>query len=84
MNFGALGECLGFLNRPESPTKKYRCERQLLHTIKVRRSAYLGHILRHEKYELPQLVIEKEIKIEGKRGIGRKKVSLLRNIRQRG
>lgn len=55
-------------------------ERQLFETIKKRKTAYLGHIMRNEKYQFLQLMIEG--KIEGKRGIGRKKMSWLRNIRQ--
>lgn len=55
-------------------------QRQLFEVIKRRKTAYLGHIMRNEKYQFLQLVIEG--KIEGRRGIGRKKMSWLRNIRQ--
>lgn len=55
-------------------------ERELLTTNKRRKVAYLGHIMRNQKYDILQLIIEG--KIEGKRGIGRKKMSWLRNIRQ--
>ncbi|CAG9840549.1 unnamed protein product [Diabrotica balteata] len=51
-------------------------ERQLFETIKKRKTAYLGHIIRNGQYQFLQLIIE------GKRGIGRKKMSWLRNIRQ--
>lgn len=54
-------------------------DRELLHTIKVRKTSYLGHILRNNKYYLPQLVVKG--KIEGRRGVGRKKLSWIRNIR---
>ena len=54
-------------------------ERELLHIIKIRKTTYLGHLLRNEKYELPQLIIEG--KLEGKRGLGRKRLSWMRNIR---
>ena len=64
----------------EEVLRRMGCERQLLLTIKTRKTAYLGHILRHQKYELPQLIIKG--KIEGKRGIGRKRLSWMRNIRQ--
>jgi len=50
--------------------------RELLDTIKRRKTAYLGHVIRNERYQFPQLIIE------GKRGIGRKKMSWLRNVRQ--
>jgi len=54
-------------------------ERELLLKIKKRKTAYLGHIVRNEKYEILQLIIQG--KIEGRRGIGRKQFSWLRNIR---
>lgn len=55
-------------------------ERELLVAVKKRKTAYLGHVMRNEKYECLQLLIEG--KIEGRRGVGRKKLSWLRNIRQ--
>ena len=48
-------------------------------TIKIKKTSYLGHIMRHSEYEEIQLIIEG--KIDGKRSIGRKKKSWLRNIR---
>lgn len=54
--------------------------RELLTTVKRRKTAYLGHILRHDEYQLLQLILEG--KIDGKRGIGRKQMSWARNIRQ--
>lgn len=54
-------------------------ERQLLQSIKRRKTAYLGHIFRNTKYQFLKLIMEG--KIEGKRGIGRKKCSWLKNIR---
>lgn len=55
-------------------------ERELLNIIKKRKTSYLGHIVRNEKYNILQLILEG--KIEGKRGIGRKQLSWARNIRQ--
>ena len=55
-------------------------DRELLSTIKRRKTAYLGHVIRNERYHLIQLIMEG--KIEGRRGIGRKKMSWLRNIKQ--
>ena len=52
----------------------------MLSTIKRRKTAYLGHVIRNERYHLIQLIMEG--KIEGRRGIGRKKMSWLRNIKQ--
>lgn len=54
-------------------------ERELLQTVKRRKAAYLGHIFRNSKYQFLQLIMEG--KIEGRRGIGRKKFSWLKNIR---
>jgi len=48
-------------------------ERELLDTIKRQKTAYLGHVIRNKRYQILQLIIEG--KIEGKRGIGRKKMS---------
>lgn len=64
----------------EEVLRKVGKGRELFNTIKKRKTAYLGHIMRNEKYRLLQLIIQG--KIEGKRGIGRKKMSWLRNIRQ--
>ena len=44
-------------------------ERELLGTIKMRKTTYLGHLLRNDKYYIPQLIIKG--KLQGKRGIGR-------------
>lgn len=54
-------------------------ERELLSTIKRRKTAYLGHVMRNERYHLLQLIIEG--KIEGRRGLGRKRMSWLRNVK---
>lgn len=37
-----------------------RCELQFLHIVKVKKAAYLGHLLR--KYELAQLIVEETLK----------------------
>ncbi|KAI8436544.1 hypothetical protein MSG28_010075 [Choristoneura fumiferana] len=54
--------------------------RQLMQTIKKRKVAYLGHVLRHDRYELLQLIMMG--KVAGKRAVGRRKKSWLRNIRE--
>lgn len=58
---------------------KMNTRAHLVGTIKVRKTAYLGHIMRHTEFEQIQLIIEG--KIDGKRSMGRKKKSWLRNIR---
>lgn len=63
----------------EEVLRRAQCERELVHTVKKRKTAYLGHIMRGSRYEILKLIMEG--KIEGKRGIGRKKHSWLRNIR---
>lgn len=54
--------------------------RELLHTVKIRKVAYLGHIMRNPKYQLLQSIMMG--KISGRRGVGRKRASWLLNIRQ--
>lgn len=58
--------------------ERAECERELLQTIKERKTSYLGHIIRADN-ELLKLIMEG--KIEGRRGIGRRKYSWLKNIR---
>ena len=41
---------------------------------------YLGHIMRNQKYELLQLIVQG--KIQGKRKPGRRRTSWLKNLRQ--
>jgi len=63
----------------ENVLRRANPERQLLMTVKCRKTSYLGHILRGYKYRLLQLILKG--KIEGRRGAGRKQLSRLRNIR---
>lgn len=63
----------------ETVLNKMNTRAHLITTIKLRKTCYLGHLMRHGEYEQIQLIIEG--KIEGRRGIGRKKKSWLRNIR---
>ena len=60
--------------------RRANTQRELFTTIKLRKTSYFGHIMRGKKYVILQLVIEG--KIEGRRGVGRKKLSWLRNIRE--
>lgn len=55
-------------------------KRELLQTVKQRKVAYLGHVMRHDRYELLQLIMMG--KVAGKRKVGRRKKSWLRNIRE--
>ena len=55
-------------------------ERERLHIVKMRKVAYLGHILRGEKYEVPKQISTG--KMEGKCRIGRKQRSWMRNLHQ--
>ena len=55
--------------------------RELFEHIKKRKISYLGHIIRGERYDFQRLILQGKIK-GGRRGIGRKKLSWLRNIRQ--
>ena len=56
-------------------------DRELFEVIKRRKISYLGHIMRGERYEFQRLVLQGKVE-GGKRGMGRKKLSWLRNIRQ--
>lgn len=62
-------EVLGRLNK----------ERELLANIKKRKTAYLGHVMRSSRAKLLKLIIEG--KVEGRRGLGRRKHSWLKNLR---
>lgn len=55
-------------------------QKELMLTIKERKTRYIGHIMRGEKYELLRLIIEG--KIQGKRSIGRRQNSWLKDIRR--
>ena len=54
-------------------------ECEIINTMKRRKLQYLGHIMRGQKYTLLQLIVQG--KISGKRSIGRRRVSWLRNLR---
>nr|CAH7729152.1 unnamed protein product [Callosobruchus chinensis] len=56
-------------------------DRELFEHIKKRKISYLGHIIRGERYEFQRLILQGKIE-DGRRGLGRKKLSWLRNICQ--
>ena len=55
-------------------------ELEIVHSVKVRKMAYLGHVMRNDKYQLIQLILQG--KIDSRRGQGRRRTSWLKNIRQ--
>lgn len=55
-------------------------QKELLLTIMERKTQYLGHIMRGSRYELLQLIIEG--KIQGKRSVGRRQNSWLKDLRR--
>ncbi|CAG9833505.1 unnamed protein product [Diabrotica balteata] len=55
-------------------------EGDLIKMIKKRKLEYLEHIMRGSRFRIMQLILNR--KIDGRRGIGRKKYSWLRNLRQ--
>ena len=59
--------------------RRANTNRELLTTIKIRKVSYLGHLLRGEKYHLLQTILSG--KVDGRRGVGRRRTSWLRNIR---
>ena len=58
---------------------KLHKERELLQIIKKRKLEYFGNVIRGPKYKTLQVIMQG--KIEGKRRIGRKNLSWLRNFR---
>ena len=55
-------------------------QQELLKTVKQRKLAYFGHIMRNEKYHILQLIMQGKVK--GRRGPGRRRTSWLKNLRQ--
>lgn len=60
--------------------KRLNKDKEILKTIKIRKMEYLGHIMRHDRYRILQLIIQG--KIQGKRSVGRRRTSWLRNLRE--
>ena len=55
-------------------------EKEVLYTVKSRKLQYLGHIMRNEcRYKLLQNILQG--KVCGKRGVGRRRTSWLKNLR---
>lgn len=55
-------------------------DKELLSTVKERKLKYVGHIMRGDRYEVLRLVIEG--KIEGRRSVGRRQNSWLKDLRR--
>lgn len=55
-------------------------QKELLLTIKQRKTRYIGHVMRGDRYEFLRLIIEG--KIQGKRSIGRRQNSWLKDLRR--
>lgn len=53
---------------------------EIRHEVKKRKLQYLGHIMRGPRYEILQLIIQG--RIVGKRSVGRRRMSWLRNLRE--
>uniref|UniRef100_A0A2A4J795 Reverse transcriptase domain-containing protein n=1 Tax=Heliothis virescens TaxID=7102 RepID=A0A2A4J795_HELVI len=64
----------------ETVLRRVHMPRKLMPIIKKRKIEYLGHVLRHDRYGLLQLIMMG--KVEGKRPAGRRRKSWLRNIRE--
>lgn len=61
----------------EEVLRQMNKKRDLLHTVKYRKTSCLGNVLRNDKYNILQLLIKG--KIEGKKPIGRKRLYWVRN-----
>ena len=55
-------------------------DKELLSTVKERKLQYVGHTMRGDRYEVLRLVIEG--KIEGRRSVGRRQNSWLKDLRR--
>ncbi|CAH2266464.1 jg23611 [Pararge aegeria aegeria] len=64
----------------EEVLRRVNQRRELLHTIKIRKVACLGHVLRQERYELLQLIMMG--KLQEEEALVAEKKSWLRNIRE--
>lgn len=64
----------------EEVLRRTRKDRDLIVNIKKRKTAYLGHVIRNNTMKLLKIIIEG--KVEGRRGLGRRKHSWLKNIRE--
>ena len=60
--------------------RRMQKEAELLNTIERRKLQYLGHILRGEKYGILHLILQG--KIDGRRSIGRRQNSWLKDLRR--
>ena len=53
-------------------------EREVILTIKRRKLLYMGHVMRGEKYQILRIIMQG--KIQGKRSVGRRRNSWLKNL----
>ena len=60
--------------------ERLRKDKEIVTTVKNRKLAYFGHIMRNDKYRFLQLILQGKIK--GKRGPGRRRISWLANLRK--
>ena len=63
----------------EEVLRRMRMNCKVVNTVKRRKLQYLGHIMRSPKYALLQLIVQG--KISGKRSVGRRRASWLKNLR---
>ena len=59
---------------------KMHKNKELMSTIKERKLRYIGHLMRGDRYEILRLIIEG--KIQGKRSVGRRQNSWLKDLRR--
>lgn len=64
----------------EEVLRRMNKAKEISNTIKRRKLEYLGHVLRGDRYNILKLIIQGKIK--GKRTIGRRRISWLRNLRE--
>lgn len=64
----------------EEVLNRMKKDKELLYTIKKRKLEYFGHLMRGEKYEVIKVILQG--KIQGKRSVGRRRISWLKNLRE--
>lgn len=65
--------------RNEEVLRRLNKDMEIELTIKRRKLGYLGHLMRHERYKILQEIMQG--KIEGKRSVGRRRTSWMKNLR---
>jgi len=69
-----------YVTNVEIPTRPEKGV-EIRHEVKKRKLQYLVHVMRGQRYEILQLIFQE--KIVGRRSVGTRRISWLRNLRER-